>query len=195
MSTKDEKAERKTFFHYVEYLRECPHRKFTAPQIGYIRSIDGLLSPEEVDAVSRVESFKIRLEDGEVRCHEVPGLRPTYGNTVVYLQRYSEGPFAEFMEQVMDHIAGTPQGPEMFLRFIDPIRILIDHVGTFYPISYGVGAMQWRDKVWRKIAEVGALTGEFENGKFVLSDGRTYSVASLHIERSNHSGPGYARDW
>lgn len=95
----------------------------------------------------------------------------------------------------MDQIAGEPQGPKMFLRFISPVRIIIPDIGIFYPISYGVGAVRWRDKVRRKMAEVGALTGEFENGKFFLSDGGIFPVAAMQIERSRYSGPGYAPDW
>lgn len=195
MSEPDERPARPVFFHYVEYSREDPHSKFTGLQLEYIRSIDDILTPQEVDAVSKAESFRVRLEDGEVRCREVPGLRPRYGNTVVYVQRYSNERFARFMEKVMDQIAGEPQGPKMFLRFISPVRVMIPDIGIFYPISYGVGAVQWRDKVRRKMAKVGALTGEFENGKFVLSDGSAFPVAAIQIERSRYSGPGYAPDW
>ena len=75
MSEPEEKPARQPFFHYVEYVREDPHPKFTAFQLGFIRSIDEFLTPQEVHAVSEVESFEIRLEDGDVICHEVPGLR------------------------------------------------------------------------------------------------------------------------
>lgn len=195
MGNPSESSEEPIPLYHIEYVREAPHPKFTSLQIDYIRSIDRILTPEEVDNVSRVESFRLRPEDGDVRCREVPGLRPAYGNTVVYVQRYSAELFAEFMERVMDHIAGEPQGPKMFLRFIDPVRILVPDVGIFYPLTYGVGALGWRDKVRRKMAQVGALTGEFDSGKFVLSDGRVFPVASMLIERSNNSGPGYAADW
>ena len=195
MNEPDNRPARPAFFHYVEYSREDPHPKFTGPQLDYIRSIDGILTPQELDTVSSAESFRVRLEDGEVSCREVPGLRPRYGNTVVYIQRYSDERFAKFMEKVMDQIAGEPQGPKMFPRFISPVRVTIQGVGTFYPISYGVGAVQWREKVRRKMAEVGALTGEFENGRFVLSDGGVFPVAAMQIERSRYAGRGYAPDW
>lgn len=182
-------------FHYVDYVRESPHPKFTPFQIEYIRSIDDILTPQEVDAVYEAESFRIRLEDGEVRCREVPGLRPRYGNTVVWVQRYSDELFAEFMEKVMDHIAAHPCGPKWFLRFGIPFRILIEGTGTFYPLSYGEADTKSRDRVRGRMAEVGALTGEFENGKFVLSDGRIFPVAAMRIERALYAGRGYAPDW
>ena len=183
------------FHPYFEYARDNPHPKFTGPQLEYIRSIDDILTPQEVDAVSSVESFEIGLLDGEVSCREVPGLRPRYGNTVVYIQRYSDERFAAFMEKVIDHIAAGPQGPEMFLRYIIPVRIIIPDVGIFYPLTYGVGALQWRNKVRRRMAEVGALTGEFVNGKFNISDGRVFPVSAMQIERSRYSGRGYAPEW
>ena len=195
MSKDDNKQVPSGFYEYVEYSRNDPHPKFTDLQLEYIRSIDSILTPQEVIAVSRVESFDIRLGDGEVSCREVPGLRPQYGNTVVYVQRYSDERFAAFMEKVIDHIAAGPQGPKMFLRYISPVRIIIPDVGIFYPLSHGVGAIQWRNKVRRRMAEVGALTGEFINGKFNISDGRVFPVSGMQIERSRYSGKGYAPEW
>ena len=195
MGEPEEKPAQQPFFHYVDYAREDPHPKFTAFQLGYIRSIDDILTPQEVHAVSEVESFRIRLEDGDVMCREVPGLRPQRGDIEVWVQRTSGERFAKFMEKVMDHIEAEPCGPKWFLRFITPFRILIDGVGTFYPLNCGAGAVERSDRVRRRMAEVGALTGEFENGKFVLSDGRVFPVAAVQIERSRYSGPGYAPDW
>lgn len=190
-----EETKRQPFFHYVKYVREDPHPKFTAFQLGFIRSIDEFLTPQEVDAVSEVESFEIRLEDGDVICSEVPGLRPQRGDFEVWVQRTSGERFAKFMEKVMDHIEAHPCGPKWFLRFITPFRILIKGIGTFYPLNCGPGDIERRDRVRRRMAEVGALTGEFENGKFVLSDGRVFPVAAMRIERSLYAGRGYAPDW
>lgn len=195
MSKNDDELSPSDFHRYIEYSRDDPHPKFTDFQLEYIRSIDSILTPQEVDSVSKIESFDIRLGDGEVSCREVPGLRPRYGNTVVYIQRYSDERFATFMEKVIDHIAAGPQGPKMFLRYVSPVRIVISDVGIFYPLSHGVGAVQWRNKVRRRMAEVGALTGEFVNGKFNISDGRVFPVAAMEIERSRYSGRGYAPEW
>ena len=95
----------------------------------------------------------------------------------------------------MDHIEAHPCDPKWFLRFITPFRILIEGIGTFYPLNCGPGDLERRDRVRRRMAEVGALTGEFEQGRFVLSDGRVFPVAALRIERARHAGRGYAPDW
>ena len=88
---------------FVDYDPVRPHPMFTEPQIAYIRMIERYLSPAELDVVRKLERFRINSKSGDVLCDEMPGLRSSSNVMVIYIQRSSDKPYPEMMENTMEY--------------------------------------------------------------------------------------------
>ena len=170
------------FFDFVDYDPVRPHPMFTAPQIAYIHKIEDYLSQPELDVVRKIERFRIDLKTGIVRRDEVPGLRSLPGEMVIYIQRSSDKPYPKMMEKTIDTIAGEPMGPDMFKRLVQAYKVTVGDEPPFYPVKFGGYFDKWRAKTNEAAAALGVATGEWDQGKFTISDGRVLPLAATRIE-------------
>ena len=73
-------------------------------------------------------------------------------------------------------------------------RLALDDGRKFYPIQYHGDLVAWRQYMRESAKLHGALTASFQNGKFVLSDGRRINLLDIVINSLRVSEP-YPPDW
>lgn len=197
MKNRDMNTERPA--HLIDYDPIDPSPEFTQEQIKFIESVRAHISGEDLAALRRFEWFQLNLnwkQFGEpplLGYGAVPGLRDGPGVGTLYVRRFSSDRHAKMMDSFLDYIPeGFPEG-DVRRCHMPGYRLETPNTDVYYPIVFNGNITEWRRRLTESSKIHHTVLGEFDNGKFVLPDGKKFSFGALKLDRLKSKV--YPKDW
>ena len=180
--------------HLIEYDRESPSPLFSAEMIAWINSIQDGFSTAELAWLHENEYFILNTIVGDLIGHVVPGLRPQPSTETEYVRRYNSADCKAMMDEFLSYV--PPGLTKEFLDYCNRprYRVTMANGDRFYPVEYHNDLAAWRRQVSESAKLRGTITGRFEHGKFVLSNGQKINFSDLTVARL-FDYESYPSDW
>ena len=179
--------------HLVEYDRENPSSKLSEPFLQYVNSIQNGFSNQELEWLNEYEFFIFNTFDGYWTERAVPGIRTEKIETR-YVRRYNSYSYRSMMNKFLEYV--PPGLPEDFTDhcYMPNYRLTLANGDKFYPICYHNDFVGWRRQLAESAKLHGTMTGLFESGKFVLSNGQRINFSDISVASLEGREP-YPADW
>lgn len=155
---------------------------FSPQQLAYIESIQSFMDEADLREVRAFESFTLNLDLETLVAVEIPGLRPSPNDAVVYVRRFGADPYMQMAHRFLDLVLDGSLGREVRKHVMRPFRVTLPNGDRYYPFTVGVDPAAWRCRFRDAAEALGAPSAEFDRGRFVVSTGQVYAFSLLAIE-------------
>ena len=180
--------------HLIEYDRDNPSPMLSEPFLRYVNSIQSGFSKQELDWLNEYEFFIFNTFDGYWTERAIPGIRTEKFIETQYVMRFSNLDYRSMMNEFLKYIpAGFPEDLTDHC-FMPNYRLTLANGNKFYPICYNNDLAGWRRQLVESAKLHHTMTGLFENGKFLLSDGQRINFSDLSVASLEGREP-YPPDW
>lgn len=180
--------------HLVEYDRDNPSPRLSEPFLRYVRSVQSGFSKQELDWLNEYEFFIFNTFDGYWTERAVPGLRAKKDIETHYVRRYSSADYRSMMNEFLEYIpSGFPKNLTNYC-YMPNYRLTLTNGDKFYPICCRNDLAGWRIQIVESAKLHCTTTGQFESGKFVLSNGQRINFSDLTVASLAGREP-YPSDW
>ena len=178
--------------HFVVYDYSNPSPLFTYEQVQRIESIRKDFNEEDLTRIRKIEKWILNTNTGWLNSPAITGLRPKSTNGHRYLKRFSADRYADMIDTFLDQVHyGVPA--TSLPCHMPGLRVTLPNGDKFYPILFHDDLEKWA----RVLDEAAALfkteLGQFDHGKFVVSNGEVYPFSSICIDKLEKVPP--ANDW
>ena len=169
-------------FRIVDYRYPDRATEFSPQQLDYIESTHAFMDERQLDKIRRFEHFRLNQDLGCLTAREIPGLRPSPDNAVVYVRRFGSARYVDMADLFLDLVLDDSWGREIRACIMRPYRITLPTGDRYYPFVIGVDPASWRQRFRDAAAALNTPSAEFDRGRFVLSDGRTFAFNELELD-------------
>ena len=166
----------------IEYDREHPSSHFSSEWVRYIESRQIGLSERDHQRLDQIEFFILNLNHGGLISCAIPGLREVPSIEVRYVKRFSTIGYWRMINEFFEYIPPDFPQDQVGRCNMPAFRLTLPDGAQFYPVQYNGDFLAWRKRLDDSAAFFKTLIGRFENGKFVVSDGRQLEFADMDVE-------------
>ncbi len=168
---------------FVEYDHLDPSPHFTKQQIDYIESIRDDFNAEDLARIRDIEWFMLNLNVEGMAEGVIPGLRTKPGIGCLYIRRYSTEKYTKMIDAFLDYIPKDFPKEHVLKCYMPSYRVTLPTGDQFYPIVFHGDLNAWRKRLEESAYVHHTLTGHFDHGKFVVSDGRRFDFSAIKVDK------------
>jgi hypothetical protein len=183
MITRDSQGQLSLPPHFVVYDYLNPSHFFTQDEIKVIESIRDYFSEEDLEVIRNIESSIFNKNTGLVNNSFIPGLRQDPPRGYLYVRRFSKDKFGKMMDLFLDYVPSDFPVEDRYRCNMPGFRVTVPNGDRYYPFAFHGNLEQWRKRLKESADFHHTLLGQFDHGKFVLSDGESFNFSAIKVER------------
>jgi hypothetical protein len=174
-------------FVVYDYLNPSPY--FSQDKIDFIESIRADFSAGDLIIIRGIESFIFNKNTGIVSDTSIPGLRKDLPSDYIYVKRFSTDRFQKMMDEFLSFVPPDFPTEDLYKCHMPGCRVIAPNGDRYYPFAFHGNLEQWRKRLEASADFHQTLLGQFDHGKFVLSDGQRFDFSALKVENAEKDFP------
>ena len=165
----------------IEYDRNNVSPYFTLDLIRYVEGRQTGLTERDHAKLDEIEWFILSLYTGRLTSLAIPGLRVYPRTEHCYIKRFNQNPYRSMKKEFMDYVPPDCPSNQIGGYHGEALRLTSPDGEHFYPIYYHGNLSAWRKRLDDTATFFKTLTGRFQHGRFVVSDGRQIEFADMDV--------------